>query len=58
MESKMNLENDFVEWVKGELASDLNIDDHSAYIFALNLTEALSASNADLPSIKKLFYNI
>ena len=58
MESKMNQENDFIEMIKSELANGFDVDDQSAYLFALNLTEALSASNADLTSIKKLYFNL
>lgn len=58
MESKMNQENDFIEMIKSELADGFDVDDQAAYMFALNLTEALSASNADLTSIKKIYFNL
>lgn len=55
MEIKKNFENDFIESFGKELSQGLDVDQRSAYLFALNFTEALSASNADLVSIKKLF---
>lgn len=52
METK-NLEHDFVESFGKELSIGLGVDARSAYLFALNLTEALTASNVDLKTVQK-----